>query len=97
MFIFELYKKLFTILGFPTKTVISYGEPKEDGETVNYIFRHIFGIVSIMLIVGFFIHGSINANNPDKCKIHKISDFVITAPYAIGCNLFKDRFDLKLN
>lgn len=97
MFIFEMYKRLFTILGFHPAMVTKYGETKEDIDTTNYIMRHLLGFISLALILGFFIHGSINANNPNKCKIRKISDFVITAPYAIGCNLFKDRFDLKLN
>lgn len=97
MFIFEIYKKLLSSLGFNPRIITRYGETKEDIDTVNYIFRHIFGVVSILIIIGFFIAGSANANRPDKCRIHKISDFIITAPYAIGCNLFKDRFNLKLN
>jgi hypothetical protein len=37
------------------------------------------------------------ANKGDKCTINSFADVMITPMYALGCNLGKDRFTIKLN
>ncbi len=38
-----------------------------------------------------------DADDEKKCRIYSIRDFVYTPGYALGCNLAKKRFDVKLN
>lgn len=55
----------------------------------------------VILIYSFILFrigvGMHDANKSDECKVHSINDIIISPAYAIGCNMAKDRFDLKLN
>lgn len=41
--------------------------------------------------------GMYDANTFDKCRVNSISDLLLSPAYIVGCNLAKDRFDIKLN
>lgn len=94
---FKTWGWILSKLGLPPRETTSYGVKCEDESTCNYVFRHILGWVQIALIVSFFVYGSFNANDSERCRVRKFADVVITFPYALGCNLFKDRYDIKLN
>ena len=44
-----------------------------------------------------FCTGIHDANNPEECKARSLFDIVKSPIYTVGCNLGKDRFDIKLN
>ncbi len=55
-------------------------------------------VVIIFICFSCRVHlGVQDANNPAECKVHSINDILLSPAYALGCNLAKDRFDLKLN
>lgn len=41
--------------------------------------------------------GISDANKPDKCRLQSIGDIIIAPMYTLGCNIGKDRFDIKVN
>ncbi len=46
---------------------------------------------------GRFMFGLSVANDPDHCRMKSIGDFLIAPMYTIGCNIGKDRWDIKVN
>ncbi len=63
----------------------------------NVELRWAYGIflafyIAIRLGLGIF-----QANDYGKCRIKSIADVIVTPMYALGCNLGKDRFDVRLN
>lgn len=56
-----------------------------------------WGIVLLTYIVIRFGIGYQNANNDNDCIIRSVGDVIITPMYALGCNMGKDRFEIKLN
>ena len=57
-------------------------------------FAFIFLLIFICVRIGIGVH---DANDPKECKAYSINDILLSPAYALGCNLAKDRFDLKLN
>lgn len=94
--LFNFYDKISALLGFEKEYKNDCGTQVEE-ESVRMYLPIILTGLTIASIIAWFIAGSINANKENKCIINNIAEFVITAPYAIGCNLFKNRFDIKLN
>lgn len=75
------------------KFLIKIGIPKEPSEVLaGFIYTIILLFISVQLCYGLY-----QANDKDKCKVSSIIDVVISPAYALGCNLNKDRFDIKLN
>ena len=58
------------------------------------IFHGVILSCYILLRLSLGIH---DANISYECRIQSIADIIITPMYAIGCNLGKDRFDIRLN
>ena len=83
MKIFKLWEKLFLALGA--------------GEVLADALNLFLTGVSAFFIIVWFLVGAMDANIASECRINKLADIVFTAPYALGCNLFKDRFDVKVN
>ena len=50
------------------------------------------GYIIIRLIIGYA-----HANKPDKCVVKNIGEVLIAPMYTLGCNVGKDRFNIKLN
>ena len=53
-------------------------------------------IIYLAITVRVFI-GMNEANDVGKCTASSINDVLLSPAYALGCNLAKDRFDIKLN
>lgn len=57
------------------------------------VLKMIFCLFLIMqLIVGI-----IEANDPKECKVNSVLDVIVVPMYALGCNLNKNRFEIKVN
>ena len=61
-----------------------------DGAILIFIFVFLW-------VVGRFTFGAFNANNPRYCRMKSIGDFLIAPSYTIGCNIGKDRWDIRVN
>ena len=58
------------------------------------------GICAFLFLAYAFVSfctGIYHANKPEECKARSLFDIVKSPIYTVGCNLGKDRFDIKLN
>ena len=62
---------------------------------------HPVPLLAFMFIIGWVIirlsHGINVANDPAHCRVKSIGDVIIAPMYTLGCNIGKDRFDIKVN
>lgn len=66
-------------------------------EEPNFVFSLcVFWIWIVICGVGF-LQGNQDANNPKDCRVFSVNDVILSPMYALGCNMGKDRFDIKLN
>ena len=72
------------------KRARSYEEVPHEFTSLLATFTIIWGLLS-------FILGVAVADNPDYCRMKSIGDFMIAPAYAIGCNIGKDRWDIRVN
>lgn len=75
------------------KILIKTGVDEFDAKFISFFTSLTIGI---LLVVQFCL-GLAHANNPDKCNVKSIGDIIIAPTYAIGCNINKERFYIKLN
>ncbi len=57
-----------------------------------FISLGIWGFIIVRTCIGLD-----NANKIEKCKVQSVGDVIIAPFYAIGCNIGKKRFDVRLN
>lgn len=55
------------------------------------------GIFLSVYIIFRFSLGVYGANSSTECRVKSIGDVIITPMYTLGCNIGKDRFDIKVN
>lgn len=84
-------KKLCKINGVPEEERVGFHEGKPYKETAFWI-----------TLVFCFYHGccfiaGIEHANTDKCRVRTLAGLSSVPAYALSCNLFKNRFDIKLN
>lgn len=72
-----------------TKILKKLGLP-DDMVPVVFIIIFLFSLLSLVM-------GIEDANAPNECRVNSIFDVIKSPVYVIGCNLGKDRFDLKVN
>lgn len=60
-------------------------------------FSTFYGVVLTIYMIVRLGMGISHANHPKKCKLHSIGDVIISPMYTIGCNIGKNRFDIKVN
>ena len=75
------------------KTVEGWGVPTDASDIVAGYIVVIFWLY-VIARVGY---GLSDANEDTRCSIQSLSDVIVSPFYAIGCNLGKDRFLIKLN
>lgn len=63
-----------------------------------------FQVFPVLIIVGIILYGAsrlgygiYNANDMSKCRVKSIGDVLIVPSYALGCQIGKDRFNVRLN
>ena len=66
-------------------------------EDLVAIISWVCTIVFYLLLVGNFARGLKDANTAARCKAKSIGELITGLPYAVGCNLYKERFNLDLN
>lgn len=80
------------------KIYLRIGFPDNDVDGIPAIFM---AWITAFIVTGFIIFriaiGIRDANIPTECKAESINDILLSPAYALGCNLAKKRFDLKLN
>jgi hypothetical protein len=54
-------------------------------------------IAAILWGCGRFFYGAANANDKEHCIVRSIGDVIIAPMYTIGCNVGKDRFEVRVN
>lgn len=57
----------------------------------------VIAVLIILWALGRFIFGVVVANKDEFCRMKSIGDFLIAPSYTIGCNIGKDRWDVKVN
>lgn len=62
----------------------------------EYFIGFVFAIFIFYSLISFCL-GIYHANIPEECKARSLFDIVKSPIYTVGCNLGKDRFDIKLN
>jgi len=75
---------------------MSYYE-KKDPSGIGSIFGMFYGVFLSIYIVTRFSIGISSANDPKECILRSIGDVLVTPMYALGCNIGKDRFEIKVN
>lgn len=60
--------------------------------TAGFIFAFI-----ILWTGGRLAYGISVANDPQECRMRSIGDFIIAPMYTVGCNIGKDRWNIKVN
>ena len=67
----------------------------KDFDKVAWSMIYSFALLLYMIIrLG---SGISDANTSGKCVLRSIGDVMISPMYSIGCNLGKDRFEIKVN
>lgn len=61
------------------------------------VFSWLSAIILIAFIVFRIGEGVHEANDVSRCKASSINDILLSPAYALGCNLAKNRFDIRLN
>jgi hypothetical protein len=56
-----------------------------------------YGAFLVLYIVARLSYGISVANDPKECRLRSIGDVIIAPMYALGCNIGKDRFDIRVN
>lgn len=72
------------------------GKTGMDFDIAEFFSWFIVFVVFVVAMVSFFV-GVWNANDKDWCVVKSISDVLKSPPYAAGCVLGKDRFEVRLN
>lgn len=66
----------------------------DEGST---IFSWFLTVTIYCVMIGCFINGLDKANDPKECRVTSIANTVLSFPYALGCNVGKDRWNIKIN
>lgn len=74
-----------------------YGYKKYNNDDGYAAAFFLYGMCLAFYIFVRLTYGLADANKPDKCKAKSIGDVIIAPMYTLGCNIGKDRFDIKLN
>lgn len=78
---------------FIEKSLSNAGMDREGSEIISwFITVIIYGIMIACLGVGLS-----NSNDPKECRVTSIANTVLSFPYVLGCNLGKDRWNIKIN
>jgi len=81
------------ILGIKHNIENCYGELKrKPHEFIIFLF-----VCFIIWVVIRLSYGIQVANDPAHCRVRSIGDVIIAPMYTLGCNVGKDRFDIKVN
>ena len=56
-----------------------------------------YTVLLVSYIIARFTMGIVDANNPNRCILRSIGEIVIAPVYTLGCNIGKDRFEIKVN
>ena len=86
---FELLKKIF-IPFYLFKSL-------KERSTTQSDFAILYGIFLSLYIICRLGYGIEVANDPKHCRVKSIGDVIIAPMYTLGCNIGKDRFDIKVN
>lgn len=74
-------------------SLLKAGFSRIDAHMSSWLITIIF-VLFLIIRIAIGMH---DANDPSQCKANSINDILLLPAYALGCNLAKDRFDLKLN
>lgn len=70
---------------------------KKHSDSDLHIFGFAYGIIMSLYIIIRLGAGINHANDSKHCTARSIADVIVAPVYTIGCNLGKDRFEIKLN
>jgi len=82
-------EKLYEWLGFENDNTYGAGLARLLSWFTSFVI-----VVFVVARIGF---GMADANNALLCRANSINDILLSPLYALGCNLAKDRFDVRLN
>ncbi len=94
------FKTFFSLTWWARKTDLGMTEIYGGDKKYDWFINPLPMILAMGLLcwtVGRFTYGLLNANSLDHCRIRSIGDAIVTPMYAIGCNVGKDRFDIRVN
>ncbi len=95
----ELIKRIF----IPFYWTYSISKDRNQrGESLYYrdneqYLSYIYELILVFYIAMRLTTGLHEANNPKGCILKSIGDVIITPMYALGCNIGKDRFEIRVN
>lgn len=76
----------------PIKKTYNFLEDCFEEVTAGFLTFFIFSWILYRLIFGIM-----NANSSSHCIVRSIGDIIIAPMYTLGCNIGKDRFEIRVN
>ncbi len=78
---------------FIEKRFLGAGVDREGATILSWFLS-----VIIYMVMGIcFFNGWDSANDPIKCRVTSIGNTILSFPYALGCNIGKDRWNIQVN
>ena len=91
--VFEFIKCAF----IPFYAAIKLINLDDHGNDDKVVAATVYGFILALYIIIRFSMGISDANLKNKCRLRSLANVINSPMYALGCNLGKHRFDIKVN